>query len=212
MRTTRIRTARRVTDLVGDLLLIAWGVLWLFIARSTRDLLDSIAQPMQRLGASTGTVADRLDETGQSLGDVPLVGEQLAAPFPGISASLRDLATQISTQVASLTATSGWVVPLVFLVPTLIAAGLYIAWRIRRVRESAAARGLLERNRSLELFALRGMSTVPLHRLRWLTVDPVAGWRAGDPAMIPRLADLEMRRVGIEFVDGTMTARTPTER
>ncbi|MEO7587710.1 MAG: hypothetical protein ABIS84_06740 [Arachnia sp.] len=212
MRTTRIRTIRRVADVVGDVLLVVWVVLWFLAARAVGDALDSLAQSVQRLGAATGTAADRIDETARALGDVPLVGEQLSAPFPRIAASLRDLATQIAMQVDSLGVTSGWAVPLLFLVPTVIAAGWYIPWRIRRAQETAAARGLLLRNPSLDVFALRAVSTAHLRGVARITADPAAAWRAKDPVIITRLADLELRRVGVEFAPAGGAPLTPTER
>ncbi|MDO5736620.1 MAG: hypothetical protein Q4P15_09120 [Propionibacteriaceae bacterium] len=200
MRTTRIRPARRVTDVVGDVVLVAWVVVWFTLSRSLRGVLDAIAQPLERLGSSTGTMADRIDETGRSLGDVPLLGEQMAAPFPQMASSMQDLANQLATQGQSLGSTSAWLVPLVFLIPTVIAGGLYIPWRIRRVQESTAARALLAGNPRLDLFALRAMSTAHLPGVMRVSADPVAAWLAGDPSIIQGLSALELRRVGVEIV------------
>lgn len=199
MRTTRIRTARRVTDIVGDLFLAAWGLLWLFLARVLRSVLDSLSQPLDQLGTTTGTVADRLDETAASLKEVALVGDQLAAPFPGMASAMRDLSTQLNAQVESLGGTSSWLVPLVFLLPTLIVAGWYIPWRIRRVQETATARAMLAQHPSLELFALRGISTARLKRVAQISANPVPAWRAGDPSTLNRLAELDLTRLGIEL-------------
>ncbi len=69
---------------------------------------------------------------------------------------------------------------------------------------------------NLDLFALRGMSISPLPRVRAIGADPVSAWRAGDPVMIARLAEVEMARVGVEFTVGSntpnSTVRMPAER
>ncbi|RMB61587.1 hypothetical protein [Tessaracoccus antarcticus] len=212
MRTTRIRTTRRAANVAGDVLLVVWIILWFLAARSLREAAGSLSQSLERLGNATGTAADRINEASRSLGEVPLVGEQLAAPFPGIAASLQNLADQITTQVASLGFSSQWLVPLVFLVPTVVAALWYIPWRIRRVQETAAARGLLLRNPSLDLFALRAVTTAHLRGVARISSDPAAAWRAQDPVIINRLATLELRRVGVEMAPAVAGPRTPTER
>lgn len=203
MRTTRIRTTRRVADMAGDLSLIAWALLWLFLARSLKDTLDSLSRPVERLGTTTGSVADRLEETGEALKEIALVGDRLAGPFPEMASAMRELSTQLTVQVASMGTASTWFVPLVFLLPTVIAVGWYIPWRVRRVRETAAARAILRQSPSLELFALRGITTAPLGDIAGISTTPVPAWQAGDPSTVNQLAELALARLGIELIDST---------
>ena len=212
MRATRIRTSRQVANVAGDVVLAVWAVLWFLAGRAVSGLLDSLGHAVQRLGKATGNAADKLDETARALVEVPLVGIELSAPFPRIATSLRDLAAQLATQGDSFDTMSAWAAPLVFLVPTAIAAGCYIPWRIRRVQETTAARGLLEANPSLDVFALRAVSTAHLKGVAQITADPAGAWRSRDPLLIGRLADLELRRVGVTLAPVDGQARTPTER
>ena len=73
MLTTRIRTIRRVANVVGDVLLVVWVVLWFLAARAVGDLLDSLSGSVGRLGSATDTAAQRIDETARALVGVPLV-------------------------------------------------------------------------------------------------------------------------------------------
>lgn len=205
MRTTRIRTTRRVTDVVGDISLVGWVVVWLVLASSLRDTLDSLSQPLERLGTTTGNVADRLEEAGAAMKKIAIVGDRLAGPFPEMASAMRQLSTQLTSQVESLGTASTWLVPLVFLLPTVIGAGWYIPWRIRRAQETAAARAILGQSPSLELFALRGIATTPLRQVAGISANPVPAWRAGDPATVNALAELELARLGIELDGGTQS-------
>ena len=51
--------------------------------------------------------------------------------------------------------------------------------------------------RDLDLFALRALATQPVHVLARVADDPAGAWRAGDAEVVSRLADLELRAVGL---------------
>ena len=50
----------------------------------------------------------------------------------------------------------------------------------------------------LDLFALRALSRQPMHRLARISDDPAGAWRRRDPAVVRRLAELELRTVGLK--------------
>ncbi len=197
MRRAHIHPTRRAVHLVGDLVLIGWALLWLGVAGIVRAAINGLAAPAVELGKGTASLADTVDEAAKSLGDVQFVGDQLAAPFRPIAGSLRDIATQSVAQVAAVEQAALVAAVVVFLAPTLTVALLYLPPRIRRARESAAARTYIDDQADLDLFALRAMAKAPMSRIARITNDPVGAWRNADAATILQLANLELRRVGI---------------
>ncbi len=201
MRRTHIRPARRAAHLVGDLVLVVWAILWFAVAGVVRSTINALAVPAVEMGKGTASLAGRMDEAAENLGEVAFVGEQLAAPFRPIAASLRDISAQAVEQVAAVEQTALVVAVVVWLVPTLTLAVIYLPPRIRRARESAAARKYIDDHADLDLFALRAMAKAPMTSIARISDDPVAAWRAADATVIAQLANLELRRVGIGVVE-----------
>lgn len=197
MRRAHIHPARRAIHFVGDLILLGWALLWLLVAGFVRTAISALAAPAVELGKGTTSLADTVDEAAKSLGEVQFIGDQLAAPFRPIAGSLRDIATQSVAQVAAVEQAAWVAAVVVFLAPTLTVALLYLPPRIRRARESRAARAYIDDQADLDLFALRAMAKAPMSRIAGITNDPVNAWRNADGAIILQLANLELRRVGI---------------
>jgi hypothetical protein len=55
------------------------------------------------------------------------------------------------------------------------------------------------------------MATQPMPVLARISDDPVAAWRAGDRAVITRLAEVELRRAGLLLPDRLRTAPEPPD-
>ena len=197
MRRAHIHPTRRAVHLAGDLILIGWALLWLFVASLVRAAINALAAPAVELGKGTTSLANTVDDAAKSLGDVQFVGDQLAAPFRPIAESLRDIASQSVAQVAAVEQAALVAAAVVFLAPTLTLALLYLPPRILRARESAAARTYIDDQADLDLFALRAMAKAPMSKIAGISNDPVGAWRSADAATILQLANLELRRVGI---------------
>lgn len=207
MRRATIRPARRAVHLFGDLVLIGWVLLWLGVAGIVRAVVVATASPAMALNESTSSLAGTVEDAAESLGDVRFVGEQLAAPFQPIADSLRDIAGQAGETVTAIDQAALVIAVVVFLAPTLTLAIIYLPLRIRRARESAAARSYINDQADLDLFALRAMAKAPMTRIAAITGDPVGAWRRAETTTILQLANLELRRVGIgvaEVVDEPM--------
>lgn len=207
MRRATIRPTRRAVHLVGDLILIGWALLWLGVAGIVRAVVVAMASPAVALNESTSSLAGTVEDAAESMGDVRFVGDQLAAPFQPIADSLRDIAGQATETVSAIEQAALVIAVVVFLAPTLTLAIIYLPLRIRRARESAAARGYINDQADLDLFALRAMAKAPMTRIAAITGDPVGAWRRADTTTILQLANLELRRVGIgvaEVVDEPM--------
>ncbi|MEV1147428.1 hypothetical protein, partial [Micromonospora sp. NPDC049799] len=81
-----------VRQMITDLLVVAWvyaavrGALWL------HDLVQKLAVPGQKLEGAGSGLADNLGEAGGKVGRVPLVGDELTAPFERAADAARSLA------------------------------------------------------------------------------------------------------------------------
>ncbi len=209
MRTAHIRPTRRAAHVAGDLILIGWTLLWLGIADMVRAAVEAMAGPAVALNRSTSSLAGTVEDAAESLGDVQFVGDQLAAPFEPIAGSLRDIAGQATETVTAIEQAALVIALVVWLAPTLTLAVIYLPLRIRRARESAAARRYINDQSDLDLFALRAMAKAPMTRIAAITNDPVAAWRTGEAAVIQQLANLELRRVGIGVAEVTEVVKQP---
>ena len=201
MRRATIRPARRALHLIGDLILIGWALLWIGVAGIVHAVVMAVASPALALNESTSSLAGKVEDAAESLGNVRVVGDQLAAPFQPIATSLRDMAGQGGETVTAIEQAAFAIAVVVFLVPTCTLAIMYVPLRIRRARESAAARSYINDQADLDLFALRAMAKTPMTRIAAITGDPVGAWRRGDATIILELANLELRRVGIGVAD-----------
>ena len=186
-----------------------WAGLWLVVASVVRATINTLASPAVALGQGTAAMAERMDDAAETLGEVAFVGEQLATPFRPIADSLRDISGQTAGQVGAVEQAALVVAVVVWLVPTLTLAIVYLPARIRRARESAAARAFIDDHADLDLFALRALAKAPMTQLARISDDPVAAWRGSDDAIIQKLANLELRRVGIGVVE---MVEVPTSR
>jgi hypothetical protein len=189
--------ARRTRQVVGDLWLVAWTVLWIWIAFKLHDLIMNLAGPGIAIASGANDLADNIDSAGESVAGLPLVGDGLSAPFSGMS----DAATAIA---AAAQAEADAVSKLALFLPLALAllafASFAVFWlpiRIAFVRRAGAAQRLIDGNEDLDLFALRALSRQPLKALARIDPDPAGAWRRGDVAVIDALAALELRAEGL---------------
>lgn len=189
--------ARRTRQLIGDLCVLAWVILWVLVGRWTFSLVRGLAAPADPLRSAGTSVRDRMDEVAGQVGDVPLVGDRLTAPFQGAAdaggslVSAGDALDSAATRVA-------WLLSLVVAVtPILLVAGAYLFLRVTYVRRATALARLREAPHTMELLALRALVSQAPARLARIHPDPLERWRAGDPATVDALAGLELRRLGL---------------
>ncbi len=191
--------------MVSDLVLLGWVMAWALVAWTIKRVIEALAGPADEIGETTDALAARFDDAVDRISEVALVGEELAAPLRPIAGTLRDISEQAASQVETVHSIAWLLFFVVWLIPSLSVALLYLPPRIRRARESAQARRFIDERADLDLFALRAMAKAPMSQLAQISADPVAAWRTGDKQVIDQLADLELRRVGI----GVLKEPTP---
>ncbi|MGC5334286.1 hypothetical protein [Micromonospora sp. DT62] len=186
-----------VRQLITDLLVVAWvygairGALWL------HDLVQKLAVPGQKLEGAGGGLADSLAEAGGKVGRVPLVGDELTAPFERAATAARSLAEagrdqqELVDQLALALAVAVLVFPL-----GLVLFG-WLPLRVRWMRRAGSAAKLAAVPAGRDLLALRALATQPLGRLTRIAPDVAESWRRGDDATVDALAALELRHLGL---------------
>ena len=189
--------ARRARQIAGDIWLIAWSALWIWAAVRLYDLVMNLAAPGLAVSSSATDLADRFDEAGAAVGQVPLIGDALQSPFDGMGGAAIAIADagQASADAVSLLARV-----LAIALAVLGIASWAMVWvpiRIAFIRRATAARRFLDSTDDLDLFALRAMARQPLHLLARISDDPAGAWRRGDREVISALATLELRAEGL---------------
>ena len=155
---------------------------------------------MEDLGAS---VAGSMTSAAEAAGDVPLVGDELAAPV-GALADAAGAVRGAGQAAQDAVGTLAFVLAVVLVaLPVGWLLLKWLPWRLGYAREAGAARRLLAGAPDLEILAARAMATAPLPRLAALPAGTGAAWRHGDPAAVRALAALELARLGLRLPGGT---------
>lgn len=188
---------RRSLQMLGDLLLVGWVYLWVQLALVVRDATLSLARPGEELAEAGSGLANRLRDAGETVGGIPLVGDEAQAPFDGAGGAADRIAAAGQSQVEAVTTLAFWLGLAVGAIPVLLALAVHLPLRWRFVREATAGRRFVDSSDDLDLFALRAMSRQPLHRLARISDDPAGAWRRGDRDVIHALASLELRDTGL---------------
>jgi hypothetical protein len=158
---------------------------------------EQLAAPARQTESSATSMAEQLRDAGGRLGEAPLVGDELAVPFDraadasdGIAAAGRDTVEAVE-RLALLLGLS------VALIPILIVAAIHLPMRWRFIREATAGAKFIDAQEDLDLFALRALANQPMRVLAKVSDDPAGAWRARDPDVVRRLAELELADVGL---------------
>jgi hypothetical protein len=188
---------RRTMQIVVDTAVLAWVALWAWVGREVHDTTMRLAEPGRTLQGAGSGFREQMGQAGQSVSDVPLVGDRLSEPFEragSAGTSIEEAGTNLVDAVTDLALILGWVTALV---PILLVVLVWVLLRGRFARRATAAQRFIDSAADLDLFALRAMATQPMHRIAGISDDPTGAWRARDPQTIQALALLELRDSGL---------------
>jgi hypothetical protein len=191
----QVRAGRQIA---GDVLLVVWVVTWWRIAQSVHDATLELAGPGRQMRESGTGLAGRMRDAASAVDGTPLIGDNLRAPFDGAGSAADQLARAGTAQVHAVQDLAFWLQLAVALVPILLACAFYLPLRVRFVRRAGAAQRFVDAAEDLDLFALRALAKQPMHRLARISDDPAGAWRRRDKAVVRRLAELELRTVGLK--------------
>lgn len=186
---------RRSLQIGSDVFVLVWVLGWVLIGRWVHGLVSTLAAPADPLRSAGTSFSDRMTDIADQVVRIPLVGEDLDAPFTGAAGVGGDL-VRAGDVLESSVRTVAWVV-------SLLSAGtpiLVLVWGLSRwlwIRRAAALGGELDDPESQQLLALRALVRQHPRRLQKLFPDPVAAYRSADPEVWRTLADLELAEVGL---------------
>ncbi|HLN79342.1 MAG TPA: hypothetical protein VK204_20020 [Nocardioidaceae bacterium] len=200
---------RRSLQMVGDLLLVVWVYLWVQVSLVVRDATLTLAEPGRQISDAGNGLAGQLRDAGRTVGDLPLVGGDVRAPFDGAGGAAERIAAAGDAQVQAVHDLAFWLALAIGAIPILIALGVYLPLRWRFIRQATAGRRFVDATEDLDLFALRAMARQPLHRLARISDDPAGAWRRGDAAVVRELAALELHDSGLSLPEPADSGGTP---
>ena len=188
---------RRTVQILADLGVLAWVCLWAWVGRLVHDATMELAAPGRQLQSAGSGFREKMTSAGDSVRDLPLVGDKVSTPFrqvSGTGTTIEKAGTDLVDAVTRLANVLGWVTALV---PILIVGLVWLALRGRFVRRASAAQRFIDNAADLDLFALRAMAGQPMRKLAAISADPTGAWRRGDEEVIRSLSLLELKDTGL---------------
>ncbi|MER5704021.1 hypothetical protein ABT023_19065 [Micromonospora sp. NPDC002296] len=186
-----------VRQFLTDLLVAVWVYAAIRFALWVHDLVQKLAVPGQKLEGAGGGLADNLADAGGKIRRVPLVGDELTAPFTKAADAARSMAEagrdqqELVGQLALALSIAVLVFPL-----GLVLFG-WLPLRLRWMRRAASAKALAAVPAGRDLLALRALAGQPIAKLTRIAPDVADAWRRGDDATVEALAALELRGLGL---------------
>jgi hypothetical protein len=192
----RLPTAIR--QLLTDLLVVFWVYAWIRAGLWINDMVEKLGVPGQKLQEAGAGIAGNLSDIGGKVGRVPLVGDDLTAPFndaAGAANSIAEAGRQQQEVVDNLAVTMAL---LIIAMPLALVLFLWLPARLRWMRRAAVAVAVRSEPAGQDLLALRALASRPLNELAKLGPDIAQSWRNGDAEAVRALAALELKDLGLK--------------
>jgi hypothetical protein len=196
----RIPTAAR--QLFTDLLVVAWVYGSVRAAMWLHDLIEKLAVPGQKLEGASGSLADNLADAGGKVRRVPIVGDDLTAPFTKAADAARSMAEAGRDQQVFIDELALALSLALLVFPIGVVLLGWLPLRVRWMRRAGAAAALRSAPAGRDLLALRALATRPLRTLTRIDPDVAEAWRRGDESTVDALAALELRALGLRSTSG----------
>lgn len=194
---------RRTAQIVADVFMVCWVGLCAWLGHAVADAMGVLRGPGESLDSAGQSISSNMASAADQVAGVPLIGDGLRAPFDavaGAGGSVSSAGTSFVSAVDTLAKATGIVVAVV---PILVVFVVWLFVRVRFVRRASAAAQIVRQPGAVDLLAFRALSRQPLKRLMALGPDPAGRFRAGDPDIALRLAELELRSSGVSLTRPT---------
>jgi hypothetical protein len=191
------RPWRALVQLVSDLAVIAWVIVWVQAARLVEQAVQQAARPGYALQSGAGGIASNLHNAGKGVAGVPVVGGPLGTPLTsagGAAGNVADAGHELGDRISGAALPLALAVALVPVVPVVL---LWLSMRLRFASRAGACATAARMPGGASLLALRALATRSPRRLAALGPDLVDAWRRDDPDVVRRLAELELRLSGV---------------
>ncbi|MEH0824445.1 MULTISPECIES: hypothetical protein [Micromonospora] len=186
-----------VRQFLTDLLVVVWVYAAIRFAMWLHDLVEKLAVPGQKLEGAGGGLADNLADAGGKVGRVPIVGDELTAPFTRAADAARSVAEAGRDQQELVGQLALGLTVAVLVFPLGLVLFGWLPLRLRWMRRAGAAKALAGAPAGRDLLALRALAGQPLSKLTRIAPDVAEAWRRGDDATVDALAALELRELGL---------------
>jgi hypothetical protein len=187
---------RRFGQVLIDLVVLAWVAAWALAGREVHRLIEQMAKPGVAVEQAGDRVASSMGAVQDQVTRLPVIGNDLRAPFGRLGEAGQALAQAGASQQHVVHQLALWLGVLIALIPVVVVVAIWLPGRVRWVREASAASRLRVGADTVDLglFALRAIATRPLPELRRASADPLGDLQRGD---YRALATLELRSLGL---------------
>jgi hypothetical protein len=189
------RSRQILFDVVALIAISAWAWLGYLLYSLVENLAEFGVQMEQSGSAFKATMTD----VSATLGDVPLIGGGIRAPFDAASdagATLEDAGIAQQDAVHQLALGLGIGIAVLPILTILI---FWLIPRIRFAVRAGTAKTLLSNPASIDLLALRALSTQKVSAISAIDPDAAGAWRRNDPEIVRKLASLELKSAGVRL-------------
>ncbi len=189
------RPLRLARQLFADVLVLAWVVLCFALARAAYQVTLRLQIPGQELARAGTEMQTAFDDAARTADQIPLIGDDLARALGAGSQAGASLVGSGQEQIATIETVAEANAAAVLLVGAVPVVLVWLWVRIRYARRARSA--ILIRGEDTDLLALRALTHLPARELTGAAPDPATAWRQGDRAAVHRLAELELRSLGL---------------
>jgi hypothetical protein len=187
----------RLRQIACDLSALGLIALWVWVGRWVYEQVVTLTEWGVRMEDSGAGFRRTMDDAGDSLGSVPLIGDGIRAPFDAASSAGADLEAAGQAQQEAFTALATGLGIAVAAGPILGILALWLVPRVIASIRAASARKWVATGAGMDLFAARALLRQRPRRLLKAHPDPAGGWRRQEPEAIAVLAALELKSLGV---------------
>ncbi|MGB3910468.1 MAG: hypothetical protein WBL06_08365 [Pseudolysinimonas sp.] len=194
--------ARRTRQIIADVLALSAIALWVWFGYTVFTLINNLAVFGVQMEDAGAGFRETMTEVGETLGGVPLIGPGIRLPFDGASdaggsleaagQAQQDAVLQLATTLGIGTAA----------LPVLTILIIWLVPRILFIRRAGRVKAIVTADAGLDLLALRALTTQKLSAITSIDSDALGAWRRGEPDVVRRLAQLELKSSGVRLKEG----------
>ncbi|MFN8124917.1 MAG: hypothetical protein U0R64_00175 [Candidatus Nanopelagicales bacterium] len=189
--------SRRHRQVAADLGIVAWIVIWIWLATRMFSLVLMVGAPGATIESAGTSLSENMTSAGEAIDGLPVVGDGVRTPFDRMAEAGTSIADAGRGQQEAVTKLAWFSAVSLALIPIATLTVIWLPVRVRFARRAAAALRFVDSADDLDLFALRALARQPLPVLARIHDDPAGRWRAGDPTVIQALARLELADEGL---------------
>lgn len=189
--------APRNRQIAADALIVVWTAGSVVLGLAVHHAIAALSDTARQVETAGAGISTGLRDTGDQLAQVPLLGSRVSDPFIRLgdaAAPLEGAGADLAVSLERLAVVAAVVVGLLVL---LLVAVPWARSRFAFLTTARTVRALAADEGARPLLALRALTTLDPSTLATVGTDPVAGWRAGDPTTVDRLATLELADAGL---------------